>query len=54
MEGQDIKLLSAIEDRHGGVIVNMDEPMDSTVFAPLLKASISHWKQQADFQITTC
>ncbi|KAF7833143.1 Nudix hydrolase 2 [Senna tora] len=41
-----ISLLSAIEDRHGGVIVNMVEPMDSWVFASALKASISNWRQQ--------
>ncbi|XP_012571794.1 nudix hydrolase 2 isoform X2 [Cicer arietinum] len=41
-----IGLLKAVEDQHGGVIVNMEEPMDSFVFASLLEASISQWKRQ--------
>lgn len=43
---RDIELLNADEDRHGGVIVNMEKPMDSVVFSSLLEASISHWRQQ--------
>lgn len=41
-------LLNAIEDSHGGVIVNIDKHMDSLVFASVLKASISNWRQQVN------
>ncbi|KAJ1427112.1 NUDIX hydrolase domain [Sesbania bispinosa] len=41
---QQIKLLTSTDDDHGGVIVEMDEPMDSTTFLSILRASISHWK----------
>jgi len=41
-----IKTLRAVEDQHGGVIVNVEESMDSSVFASLLKASISQWREQ--------
>uniref|UniRef100_A0A5B6ZRN9 Putative nudix hydrolase 10-like isoform X1 n=1 Tax=Davidia involucrata TaxID=16924 RepID=A0A5B6ZRN9_DAVIN len=44
--GQQVELLPAINDDHGGVIVEMKEPMDSKVFCTLLRASISQWKQQ--------
>ena len=41
------KLLTGMNDEHGGVIVEMTtEPMDTHVFASLLRASISHWRQQ--------
>lgn len=45
-EVQQVELLDATEDDHGGVIVEMDKPMNSEVFVPILRASISHWKQQ--------
>ncbi|XP_059666560.1 nudix hydrolase 10-like isoform X2 [Cornus florida] len=41
-----VELLSAINDYHGGVIVEMKEPMDSNVFLVLLRASLSQWKRQ--------
>ncbi|KAF7840513.1 nudix hydrolase 2-like [Senna tora] len=44
-EVQEIKLLTSTNDDHGGVIVEMDEPMDSTTFVSILRASISHWKK---------
>ncbi|KAI4296051.1 hypothetical protein L6164_036041 [Bauhinia variegata] len=44
--GQQIKLLMSTNDDHGGVIVEMDEAMDSTSFVSILRASILHWKQQ--------
>lgn len=50
MHSKGIGLLRAVEDQHGGVIVNMDEPMDSLVFASMLEASLSHWREQVDFQ----
>lgn len=42
---QQIELLTSTDDDYGGVIVEMDEPMDSTAFVSILRASISHWKQ---------
>lgn len=42
---QQVKLLTSTDDDHGGVIVEMDQPMDSTTFVSILRASISHWKQ---------
>ncbi|KAI4298821.1 hypothetical protein L6164_032338 [Bauhinia variegata] len=43
---QQIKLLTCKEDAYSGVIVEIDEPMDSTSFVLRLKASILQWKQQ--------
>ncbi|XP_060212714.1 nudix hydrolase 2-like [Lycium barbarum] len=46
MEQMD-RILAAKEDDHGGVIVEMtNEPLDPSVFASLLRASLSHWRQQ--------
>ncbi|CAN6707948.1 unnamed protein product [Malus baccata var. baccata] len=45
-EVEQVELLTATEDLHGGVVVDMTEPMDSVVFASLLQASISHWKHK--------
>ncbi|XP_022977707.1 nudix hydrolase 10-like [Cucurbita maxima] len=45
-EVQLVEVLDATNDNHGGVIVEMDKAMDSEVFVPILRASISHWKQQ--------
>ncbi|KAK7363866.1 hypothetical protein VNO77_06025 [Canavalia gladiata] len=42
---QQIQLLTSTDDDHGGVIVEMDDPMDSATFVSILRASISHWKQ---------
>ncbi|XP_054802197.1 nudix hydrolase 10-like isoform X2 [Prosopis cineraria] len=44
-ELQQVKLLTSTNDNYGGVIVEMDEPMDPTTFISILRASISHWKQ---------
>lgn len=49
VRGKGIGLLSAVEDQHGGVIVNMEEPMDSLVFASQLEASLRQWREQVDF-----
>lgn len=43
------KLLDASEDAHGRVIIDMKEPMDSDLFASVLRTSISHWRQQVFF-----
>ncbi|MED6171687.1 nudix (nucleoside diphosphate linked moiety X)-type motif 2 [Stylosanthes scabra] len=39
------KLLKSTDDDYDGVIVEMDQPMDATTFVPILRSSISHWKQ---------
>ncbi|KAK4837592.1 hypothetical protein QYF36_006780 [Acer negundo] len=41
-----INLLSSVEDVHGGVTVEMKEPMDSKLFASMLESSLSYWRQQ--------
>ena len=43
---QQVELLNSINDLHGGVVVNIEQPMDSKVFSPLLRASVSQWRQQ--------
>lgn len=43
------RLLPAINDDHGGVIVDMEEPMDSKVFLGVLRASMSQWKREVSF-----
>ncbi|CAL0331006.1 unnamed protein product [Lupinus luteus] len=42
---QQVKLLTSTNDAHNGVIVEMDQPMDSATFVSILRASILHWKQ---------
>ncbi|KAK1580828.1 hypothetical protein Q3G72_000442 [Acer saccharum] len=43
---ESIELLSSVEDLHGGVTVEMKEPMDSKLFASKLGSSLSYWIQQ--------
>ncbi|KAI9394327.1 hypothetical protein POPTR_005G077500v4 [Populus trichocarpa] len=43
---QQIGLLNAVNDKYGGVVVDMKEPMDFHIYVPLLRASISQWRQQ--------
>lgn len=45
---QQIGLLNAVNDKYGGVVVDMKEPMDSHIYVPLLRASISQWRQQVN------
>ncbi|KAK1567747.1 hypothetical protein Q3G72_016145 [Acer saccharum] len=45
-EVQNIEFLSSVEDLHGGVTVEIKEPMDSKLFASMLGTSLSHWRQQ--------
>ena len=45
---QQVGLLKAVEDTYGGVKVDIEEPMDSDVYVPLLRASISQWRQQVN------
>ncbi|OIT03476.1 hypothetical protein A4A49_20782 [Nicotiana attenuata] len=47
MEVEVDGILAAKEDAHGGVTVEMtNEPLDPSVFGSLLRASLSHWRQQ--------
>ncbi|KAM6552593.1 hypothetical protein CsatB_013355 [Cannabis sativa] len=39
-------LLPATNDDHGGIIVDMKEPMEPSCFATLLRASMSQWRRQ--------
>ncbi|KAF8023291.1 hypothetical protein BT93_F0706 [Corymbia citriodora subsp. variegata] len=41
-----VRLFSSVEDHYGGVIVEMKEAMDSATFVSMLRASISHWREQ--------
>ncbi|KAA3478561.1 nudix hydrolase 2-like [Gossypium australe] len=43
---QDFKLLNAVNDRYGGVIVEVREAMDSALFGSVLRASIAQWRHQ--------
>lgn len=43
---EGLELLSADEDQHGAVHVNIEDPMDPLLFASLLEASLSHWRQK--------
>lgn len=45
---QQVGLLKAVEDSYGGVKVDVEEPMDSDVYVPLLRASMSQWRQQVN------
>lgn len=41
---EDATVLPSCEDEHGGIIVELKEPMEPTEFALLLKSSLSQWK----------
>ncbi|XP_031258940.1 nudix hydrolase 2-like [Pistacia vera] len=43
---EHIKLLKGINDEHGGVIVEMKEPMAPEVFVTVLRDSLLQWKHQ--------
>ncbi|XP_057732705.1 nudix hydrolase 2-like [Arachis stenosperma] len=45
-KGIEFQLLRAVEDQHGGVVVNIDETMDTLVFASMLDVSLARWKEQ--------
>ncbi|KAG4387674.1 hypothetical protein GLYMA_09G014200v4 [Glycine max] len=42
---QRVNLLRSTDDNYDGVIVELDQPMDSTTFISILRASVSHWKK---------
>ncbi|KAL1214035.1 Nudix hydrolase 2 [Cardamine amara subsp. amara] len=49
MSGEELNgatLLSAVEDKYGGVMTEMTHPMDPSAFSLLLKASLSNWTLQ--------
>lgn len=41
-----VQLLPAVNDDHGGVIVELQELMDSNVFETALRDSLAEWKLQ--------
>ncbi|XP_050381714.1 nudix hydrolase 2-like [Argentina anserina] len=44
---EQIELLRALDDIHGGVVIDMnDQHMDPEVFASLLQASLSEWRRK--------
>ncbi|URE22105.1 BSD [Musa troglodytarum] len=45
-QGEEVEILPATNDNHGGVIVEMKDPMDSRTFAFSLRASLEIWRQQ--------
>ncbi|CAI0374270.1 unnamed protein product [Linum tenue] len=42
---EQVKLLTSVNDQHGGVIVELSEPIDSGIFASMLRISISEWRK---------
>lgn len=49
---EDVALLTAVNDEHGGVIVEIKDPMDSTDFSTSLRSSLINWKKQVFISIT--
>ncbi|XP_056685782.1 nudix hydrolase 2 [Spinacia oleracea] len=45
VQGRQLQLLSATEDEHRGLHVDMQDPMDSHLFASSLRSSLSYWTQ---------
>lgn len=43
---EHVNVLESSNDDHGGVIVEMHEPMSPQAFAFSLRASLLHWKLQ--------
>ena len=43
---EKIELFDGSDDAYGGVVVEMKEPMDSELFASVLRASLLQWTQQ--------
>lgn len=46
LQGEEVEILPATNDNHGGVIVEMKDPMDSRTFVFSLRASLEIWRQQ--------
>ncbi|XP_052178115.1 nudix hydrolase 2-like isoform X9 [Diospyros lotus] len=47
---EKIELFDGSDDAYGGVVVEMKEPMDSELFASVLRASLLQWTQQQGFR----
>lgn len=43
---EEIELLSAVNDHHGGVIVEMKDSINADAFARSLRESLANWRQQ--------
>ncbi|XP_077215069.1 nudix hydrolase 2-like [Tasmannia lanceolata] len=41
-----VEILTAVNDRYGGITVDIREPMDAGAFVSSLRVSISKWRQQ--------
>ncbi|XP_055824903.1 nudix hydrolase 2-like isoform X1 [Solanum dulcamara] len=41
-----VQLLPAVNDEHGGVIIELEKPMDPNVFHNMLRSSLRQWKLQ--------
>lgn len=48
---ENVQMLAAVDDDHGGVIVEMSKPMDAETFASSLRASLSDWKNKVILEI---
>ena len=48
-QAEVVELLSAVDDDHGGVIIEMKAPMDAGAFVSSLRASLANWRQQVVF-----
>ncbi|CAN1753197.1 Nudix hydrolase 2 [Linum perenne] len=44
-DGQQVQLLTSVNDHHGGVIVEIGEPIDPGLFSSMLRLSISEWRK---------
>lgn len=45
-KAEEVEHLTAVNDNHGGVIIELKAPMDPRAFTRSLRASISNWRQQ--------
>lgn len=43
---REIEPLPFVNDKHGGVIIEMKTPMDPGVFSAYLKAALAKWREQ--------
>ena len=47
-------LLPAVNDEHGGITVDMKEPMEATIFRDALRASMAKWKHEVSCLLRFC
>ncbi|XP_072982536.1 nudix hydrolase 2-like [Typha latifolia] len=45
-QGEEVELLPGMDDDHGGIIIELKDPMSPGAFISSLRASLSNWKQQ--------